>query len=130
MAWKITIGDRSCLLDDLAPSTFQSIGARHDLTWLELYTSPAKDPGAYLDLVDVCADHLGVERPERPMTMRGMIGALDWIEQVTDDLPSEFMDGLPSPEAAQTTVGSSGRPNDTDGLLMSPSDSLSDISSS
>lgn len=130
MAWKLTIGDRSCLLDDLPPAVFQQVGTRHELTWLELYTSPARNPDAYLDLVDRAADHLEVARPERPATMRGMLAALEWIEQVDDDLPQEYEDGLPSPEAGQTTGGLSGRQSDSDGLPTSPSDSLSDFSSS
>ena len=116
MGWKITIGGRSVLLDDLEIQKVDAVASRHDTSWFELTaSSPARHPAAFYDLLRLVAEKLGVPPPEHDGTVRSMKRLLEHIDHVDDDLPSEWVDGNP-PEGDPTTVSLSGSPESTDGL--------------
>ena len=111
MSWKIKIGDKSILLDDLSENDLVEACQNHpDPNWLRLYTSPGSSPGALYDLINICALKLQIPAPERPATVKQSVRLLiDCVEQVDDDLPVEFGDeGVPLGEAAdqETTTSS------------------------
>jgi len=83
--WTVNIGDKKVCLDDLSPAEFQEVADRHSLSWLSLYYNPAANIDAYHDLLVVCADHAGVEAPEKPDTMGDAKALLDLIVMDEDD---------------------------------------------
>lgn len=112
MAWKVTVGDESMLLDDLTENDF--IEATKDLpdtTWLRLYMSPGANPAALYKLLCACALKLGVPSPDAPKNIKESVALLQHLEYVDDDLPKAFGEGgipLESTEAdAQETTTSS-----------------------
>ena len=104
MAWQITIGQQSKLIDDLPIEKIESVASRHGTSWYELVaSSPARYPSAFYDVVRVVAEELGVDPPDRPSTVGDMKRLLELIDFVDDDLPTEGVDGNP-PVGDQTTV--------------------------
>lgn len=112
MAWKVTIDDKSMLLDDLTENDF--IEATKDLadtTWLRLYMSPGANPAALYKLLTACAKKLDVPIPDAPKNIKQSVALLQYIEFVEDDLPKAFGEGgipLESTEAdaPETTTSS------------------------
>jgi hypothetical protein len=110
MAWKIKIGDKSMLLDDLSPDDLVAACVGHpEINWLRLYNSPAANPAAFYSLVCAVARKLEVPSPDRPQTAREAVEFLQHVEQVDDDLPTAFAEGgipLEAPDAPATTTSS------------------------
>lgn len=111
MAWKVTFGDKSILLDDLSENDFVAACASHpEINWLRLYISPGANPGALYDLLCACAARLEVPSPDRPKNVKESVELLGYIEQVEDDLPKAFDEGgLPlevTEDATETTTSS------------------------
>lgn len=124
MAWKVTIGDRSMLLDDLSQDDFIAATLPHDgVNWLTLYVSPGSHPGALYDLLCAIAFKLEVPPPPRPTTIKDAVKLLEYVERVDDDLPNDFAEGgLPFeiPEDATETTTSSTSTEPEDGLPNKP----------
>lgn len=109
MAWKITFGEKSMLLDDLTEDDFMAACAGlPETNWLRVYNSPASNPTAYYRLLGKVAQKLQVPTPDKPQTVKQTVALLDHIEQVDDDLPNEFGEGgIPLEEVAPATHTSS-----------------------
>lgn len=117
MAWKITLGEKSMLLDDMSQDDFMSAVADYpDANWLRLYMSPGSHPGAYYRLLCIAARHLETASPDRPQNMRETVALLKHLEQVEDDLPKTWSDSaVPLEEAddqEMTTSSTSTEPVD------------------
>ncbi len=115
MAWKIIVGEKSMLLDDLSPDDLVAACAGHpDINWLRLYVSPAADPRAFYDLVCAVALKLELPSPDRPKTAKEAVEFLSHVEQVDDDLPTAFAEGgiplEPQDDPATTTSSTSTAP--------------------
>lgn len=94
MAWKLTVADKSFLLDDLTEDDLYKIASAHEGTdWLRLYLNPAAHPGAFYDLLALVALKLEVAPPPRPNNIRETVALLEAVSQVDDDLPKAFGDG-------------------------------------
>lgn len=110
MAWKITIGDKSMLLDDLSPDELVDACKNHpEVNWLRMYLTPGMHPGAFYDLVCTVAKHLEVPSPDRPQTVKEAAAFLSHVQQVDDDLPTAFAEGgipLETPAEPATTTSS------------------------
>lgn len=124
MAWKLTIGDKSMLMDDLAPEDLvKACGAHENVNWLRLYVSPGTHPGALYDLLALVALKLETAAPPRPKNAKEAVALLNHLTQVEDDLPKSFGEGgipLEAPGDPATTTSStstepgSGTPNEPD----------------
>jgi hypothetical protein len=94
MTWKVTIHEKSMLLDDLSENDFVAATQDHpEVSWLRLYTSPAAHPAALYDLLCSCALRMEVPQPERPKNIKESVGLLKHLELVDDDLPTAFDEG-------------------------------------
>lgn len=94
MAWKVTIDDKSILLDDLSEDDFVAATKDfEDINWLKLYISPGVHPGAFYELLKQCAFKLEVPAPSKPKNIKESIALLKHVEQVDDDLPTAFSEG-------------------------------------
>lgn len=119
MAWKINFDDKSVLLDDLTEDVFvEATKQFDDTTWLRLYMSPCSHPGAYYELLKLCARRLEVDEPPRPKNIKESIALMVHVEAVDDDLPAAFDEaGLPlgtgeADETEMTTSSTSTAPED------------------
>jgi len=71
--------------------------------WYALYSTPAADPVAGPALVRAVAEHLGVPVPGE-LTPKTLFECFRFVSEAdAQQLPTEFEDGLPSPEAVPTT---------------------------
>lgn len=84
MGWKVTLGDKSVLLDDLSPATFQKIADAHAISWLDVYNAPAADIEAYYDLLCAVAEHCSAEPPPKPATIKDAHAMLDLLQKVEE----------------------------------------------
>jgi len=127
MAWKVTLSDKSILLDDLSENDFiEATKDYPETTWLRLYMSPGSHPGAFYKLLCACALKMQVPAPPAPTNVKDSVALLSLIEHVEDDLPQSFDEaGLPlesSEDETETTISStsteldSGIPNEPDPL--------------
>lgn len=86
MTWTVRLGgDKTCLLDDLSPSTFQAIADRYSMSWLDLYYGPAANLDAFYDLLFACAQKCDVDAPDKPETMGQARALLEMLERSEDD---------------------------------------------
>lgn len=120
-SWKVTIADKSMLLDDLSEDDFMSVCNQHPgVNWLVLYNSPGINPAAFYSLLCLCARLMEVPSPNKPQTIKESTELLDYVEKVDDDLPTAFDDGaLPLGDTAddQETPTSSTSTAPADGPL-------------
>lgn len=127
MAWKVTIGEKSILLDDLTENDFVEATKDYpDTTWLRLYMSPGAHPGAFYKLLCACARKLELPSPDKPTNVKESVALLKHVEQVDDDLPKGFSEGgIPLEDSegeTETTTSStstepdSGPPSEPDEL--------------
>jgi hypothetical protein len=117
MAWKIKIGEKSMLLDDMSQDDFMTAVAEYpDANWLRLYMSPGAHPGAFYNVLCIAARNMEVPSPDRPRTVKDAVDLLKHIEQVDDDLPKTWSEGaVPLEEAVDpetTTSSTSTEPED------------------
>lgn len=134
MAWKVTFGDKSILLDDLSENDFVAACAEHpDVNWLRLYVSPGSHPGALYSLLCACALRLELPSPDRPKNIKEAVALLAHLEQVEDDLPKAFDEGgIPlgdTEEETETTTSSTSIVRG-DGIRTKPGKRRSETSSS
>lgn len=111
--WTVTIEGKAYELDDLPPAMFVPIADRHMLSWLELRTTPASNPNAYYELIELVAKLLDVPVPARPTTMGQVVDLLDLIAR-TDGRLVDPRVGEPDDES-ETNDSSTGSPTDSDG---------------
>jgi hypothetical protein len=88
-------------LYDLPIEDVQDIASKAGLeSWYDMLQGPARFGHASTALYRYCCKQVDVE-PVEPVTVQTIIDA---FELVPDDLPEQFEDGIPVPEAdAQTT---------------------------
>ncbi len=118
MAWKVTIDDKSIMLDDLSQDDFVKACKNHeDINWLRLYVTPGSHPDALYDLLVLIATRLEKPAPARPKNIREAVELLGYLEQVDDDLPTQFAEGgIPLEGPAETeTITSSTSTEPADG---------------
>ena len=71
MPFAIRAGDITTRLDDLPIGEFQAIAKKHDCSWFDLWNTPASDPEAFYDIVELAVKHGGGTLPTRPATEIG-----------------------------------------------------------
>lgn len=124
MAWKVTIEDKSMLLDDLTEQDFvDATKDNPEVTWLRLYVSPGADPAAFYTLLCKCAAKLDVPAPAKPKNIKESVALLKYVEQVEDDLPKAFSEGgipLGSTADAKGTTTSSTSTAPASGIQRGP----------
>lgn len=132
MAWKIVIGDKSMLVDDLTEKDFVDVCAAHpSVNWLTLYYAPASHPAAFYDLLNVVAKKLEMPTPARPQTIKDSVELLAHLVKVEDDLPTTFEEsGLPLVEDDQEMSTSPTSGSQKDGTPNEPDPQPSEIESS
>ncbi len=124
MGWQINFGaDKSVDLDDLAPEVFQQIADDEDgASWFDVYVSPGARVDRLFLLICAAADHGGVEKPEKPPTIRDEIKLIEMLERTEEIADKPFVDGFPQMPDALETGSSSGVPGDSTGLPTSSDD--------
>lgn len=104
MPFAIRAGDIETRLDDLPIGEFQQVAKRHNLSWFDLWNTPAQEPDAFYELVELAVRHGGGTLPQRPATVKDTLTLIsECLQVVDDDLPTMWEDGNP-PEADQTTA--------------------------
>ncbi len=123
MGWQINFdADKSVDLDDLAPEVFEALADDNDATWFSVYLSPGATPERLYSIVCAAADHAGIDKPDKPTTMRDARALLEMIEPTEDIADRPFVDGFPQMPDAPEVGSTSGVPGDTDGLPTSSDD--------
>lgn len=81
--------------------------------WSQLLVAPGWNAKSVMALYNAACAHIGCE-PE-PLTPRKVVDGAGLFEEVPDDLPTVYEDGLPKAEGGTSTSGSSGAPDGSDG---------------
>lgn len=100
MPFVATIQGKSVSFDDVPMTVWAEVSKEAGVPWGDVFYAPAKDATAAILIYRALAKHLGVA-VEGPITAKTMLQAFEWAK---DDLPAEFEDGIPLPEADAPTT--------------------------
>jgi hypothetical protein len=91
MVWAVRVADREFQVRDLPVGVLADIAKKTETSWLLVQAAPLMDANCGLMVLEAVCVALGVDMPQ------GLTGRtiLDFFEQVDDDLPVEFNDGIP-----------------------------------
>lgn len=137
MSWQITFApveeggeEKTVSLDDLAPDLFDQIAREETsgITWYGVYSFPGDSFERMYRVICAAADHAGVPRPDRAVTMRDAELLVGMVKRTPDIEDAPVVDGFP-PQPDATEVGStSGAPGDLAGPPTLSDDSALAIS--
>lgn len=99
-------------LMDLPLEVLDRLEGETGMRWTEIILAPASSAKCAIAVYQVACEQTGSE-PEQ-LSPRKLIDD-NVIENVPDDLPEMYEDGVPKAGGAESTGGSSGEPNDMDG---------------
>lgn len=125
MPWKVNVDGQSVMLDDLtAEELYDACVDYPEITWMQMWNTPAAHPSAFYKLVEICARKLGQQPPYPPRNIRETTQfVVDHLERVdNDDLPDLYGEGgvpLEAPDETETT-GSSTSTGPEDGTQTRP----------
>jgi hypothetical protein len=99
--WAVTIEGRMMRIGDFAIEEIDEIATRCGVNWLWVYEHPIRNTQVAKEVIEAVAKKLGVAVPIL-VRARDLYNA---FEQVPDDLPAEYSDGIPkeAPAATETT---------------------------
>lgn len=100
--WAVKIGKKEFKLYDLPIAELDEIADHHNTSWIQVVEGPALTLALGAEVIATAAKKLGVDVPE--LTARSILKIL---VKVPDDLPEEYVDGIPLAEGSETTTSSS-----------------------
>jgi hypothetical protein len=114
MPFEVSFGDQKWRTDDLTLDEAISIEKVTGRSWMQVnpFVS-AEDCKAIM--VAFLAREMDPQAAEAKVGGLSLGEVLDSIKHVKDDLPDEYVEGLPKGEGGPSTGGSSGVPDDSDG---------------
>ena len=112
MPWAVNTPKGQVRLMDLPLEVLASLEEDTDTKWTTILTTPAVSMRCAIAVYNAACGRLEAE-PDELTAAQFVDGKV--FEQVEDDAPDQFEDGIPKAEAETPTDGSSGVPSDTDG---------------
>jgi hypothetical protein len=108
--WAVNTPKGQVRVSDLSLSESEAIEDACNAEWWNICAHPFRRAKYARVVYEAACRKVGAEPAE--LTLRDLP---DTFVQVPDDLPDVFEGGLPKPEDAPATTGSSGAPSDSDG---------------
>lgn len=89
--WAVRCADRDVQIRDLPVGVLADIAKKYEVSWLLVQATPLMDAEVATAVVEAAHNLVGVQHPEN-LTGRTL---MDCFVRVDDDLPTEFVDGVP-----------------------------------
>lgn len=114
MPFEVSVGDQTWRTDDLTLDEAIRIEKATGRSWMQInpFVS-AEDCKAIM--VAFLAREMDAVVAETKVGTLSLREVLDSVDLVKDDLPDEYVDGLPKVEGGPSTTGLSGEPDGSDG---------------
>lgn len=114
MPFQVSFGDRQWRTDDLTLDEAIGIEKVTGRSWMQInpFQSAQDCKAVMVAFLAREMDTLAAETKVGTLSLREV---LDSVELIRDDLPDQYVDGLPKAEAGPSTTGSSGEPDGSDG---------------
>jgi hypothetical protein len=114
MPFQVSVGDRHWRTDDLTLDEAIGIEKATGRSWMQINPfQSAQDCKAVM--VAFLTREMDVGAAEGKVGSLSLREVLDSVELIKDDLPTQYVDGIPKAEDGPSTTGSSGEPNGSDG---------------
>lgn len=115
MPFEVSVGDRKWRTDDLTLDEAIGIEKTTGRSWMQInpFVSAEDCKAIMVAFLGREMDSGSAEAKVGALSLREVLNS---VELVKDDLPDQYVDGLPKGEVGPSMTGSSGEPNGSDGL--------------